>query len=87
MYDNIKCSTQMSIFFHLSNYPQNNCIFEMRSLKKEEESLSNSFVPKTFQATKLNLYKVYIHIFTEKCSHTGIEETFNLKIHFIYDGF
>lgn len=46
---------------------------------------SNSFFLKTFQATKLKLYKVYIHLFTE-CSHTGMDETFNnLKIHFIFE--
>lgn len=48
--------------FSSEQLPSNNCVFEMRNFKKqkfkneEEYSLSNSFVPKTFQVTKLNLY-------------------------------
>lgn len=69
--------------FSSEQLPPNNCVFEEKNLKNTQ----NSFVPKTFQATKFNLHKVYIHIFTEECSHTGMEETLNLKIHFIFEVF
>lgn len=73
----------MPIFFLLSSYPQI-IVYLRRKIKKNTQ---NSFVLKTFQATKFNLHKVYIHIFTEECSHTGMEETFNWKIHFIFEVF
>lgn len=62
IYGKVKCSTQMQIFFHLSDHPQ--IIVYLRNKKKKSpkktrDSLyhSNSFSLKTFQAIKLNAYE------------------------------
>lgn len=62
----------MPVIFHLSNHPQITVHLKWE-IKKKKKPLgamnipynSNSFFLKTFQATKLKLYKVYIHLFTE----------------------
>lgn len=57
-------------------------------MRRNRHYHSNSFFLKKFQATKLNLHKVYIHLFTGECSHTGMDETFNnLKTYFTFEVF
>lgn len=80
----------MPVFFPSQQLSQNtnNCVFLDEKFKKNPEREidicyhSNNFSLKTLQATKVELHKIYIHLFTEKCSHTGIDEIFNnSKIH------
>lgn len=74
-------NTNANIFSSEQLLP-NNCVFEMRILNTQN-SCSENILSCKAQFT-LN---IYIHIFTEECSHTGIEETFNLKIHFLFEVF